>query len=148
MSKMTWIKILLPLVVFGTMAFFVSKWNVSLPPPKKIAPAKPQMLIDVIMPAYARAEQTDLNLYKRDPEAYADRFNRNNELYNRSISLVCEDQVKAGDTVQLKYFHQYDPPQETHWDLVSVKPPFYESVENGQYQYLEYLKGVVRVVVN
>lgn len=148
---MTFIKILLSTVVIGTMAFFIYEWNTPLlAPPKTVAPAKPQMLVEVIMPAYAKAEQTDIELYKRNPEAYAERFNMNNALYNRSIPFVFENEsgVKAGDTVELRYFHQYNPPQETHWDVVSVKKPFYESLENVQDHHLEYLKGVVRVVVN
>jgi hypothetical protein len=146
MSKMTWIKILLCVVVIGTMMFYIYSWNISLEPPKKVPPPKTQILVDVVMPAYAQAEQSDLVLYKKDPEAYADRFNRNSELYNRSLSLV-ENGVEAGDTVQLKYFHQYNPPQETYWKVVSIKPPFYESVENGEQSYVEHVKGVVRVAV-
>lgn len=35
-STMSWIKILLTLVVIGTMIFFICKWNVSLDPPRQI----------------------------------------------------------------------------------------------------------------
>jgi hypothetical protein len=152
MKKITFVKILLIVVFIGTMIFFTRKWNVSLEPPRQIKEVSKteklptQMVIDVVMPAYARAKQNDSDLHQRDPEAYADRFNRNNELYNRSVSFAYENGVSIGDTVQLKYFHQYDPPEETYWDLVSTKPPFYESVENQQYTYVEYTKGIVREV--
>ena len=152
---MSGVKIILTAIVLGTIVFLICKWNASLDPPRQIKEAvskteistqPTQIVIDVVMPAYVRAEQTDIDLYQRDPEAYANRFNSNNELYNRSVKFVYENGVQVGDTVQLKYFHKYDPPQETYWDLVSIKPPFYESVENGQYTYVEYSKGVVRRV--
>jgi hypothetical protein len=147
---MTWIKIILSVVVIGTIVFFICKWNVSLDPPQQIKEVTnteklpTQMVIDVVMPAYKRAEQNDIDLHHKDPEAYANRFNTNNELYSRSIKFAYENGVTVGDTVQLKYSHKYDPPQETYWDLVSIKSPFYESIENGQYTYVELIKGIVR----
>lgn len=144
-SKMSWVKIILTVVVIGVMVFFVSKSNVSLDPPRKIAPAKTQMLVDVVMPSYIMDEQNDVDLLHRDPEAYANRFNSNNELYNRSITLVCEN-VQAGDTVQLKYCSYFNYQTVSRWDLVSIEPPFYESIEQTESKYVEYIKGVVRVV--
>ena len=149
---MSWIKILLTVVVIGTIAFFICKRNVSLDPPRQIKEVSKteiiptRMVISVVMPAYVRAEQIDIDLHQRDPEAYANRYNNNNELYNRSVWFAYKNGVQVGDTVQLKYFHKYDPPQETYWGLVSIKPPFYESVENGEYTYIEYIKGVVRAL--
>lgn len=143
---MSWVKIILTVVVVSVMVFFVSKWNVSLDPPRKIAPAKTQMLVDVVMPAYILAEQYDVDLQQRNPEAYANRFNSNNELYNRSITLVNENGVQAGDTVQLKYCSYFNYRTVSNWDLVSVKPPFYESIEQTESKYVEYIKGVVRIV--
>lgn len=151
MSKMTILKITIVVIFLGVMTMWLNNagaFDKPLPPPQEIPPAKTQMLVDVIMPAHAEAEQTDIDLHKRDPEAYANRFNRNNALYNRSITLVWENGVQAGDTVQLKYFNQYDPPQKTYWELVSTNEPFYESTESGQYSYTEYVKGIVRVVAN
>lgn len=146
MKTITFTKIMLAVTVVGTITFLSFKWNVKLDPPAPIAPAQSQILVDVLMPAYAKAEQNDFDLYKRDPEAYANRFNRNSELYNRSLTLINEKGVNVGDTVQLKYFLQYNPPQETYWELTSTKSPFIESVENEQYTYTEYVKGVVRAV--
>lgn len=37
-SKMTWIKILLIVVVVGTMVLLVCKWSVKLDPPRQIKP--------------------------------------------------------------------------------------------------------------
>lgn len=110
---------------------------------EKIEATPTQMTVTVIMPAYAKAEQSDIKLWKKDWETYADRFNRNNDLYNRSIILDYKIGARVNDTVQLKYVSQYNPPQEKNWYVISAKPPFYESQENGQYTYVEYLKGIV-----
>lgn len=108
------------------------------------APPPSQMIVTLVMPAYAKAEQTDINLWKKNPEAYADQFNRNNGFYNQTLTLAYNDySVKVGDTLQLQYVSHYDPPQNKDWYLISKKPPFYESRENGQYTYVENLKGVV-----
>jgi hypothetical protein len=147
LSKMTWIKLSVLLVAIGSISLHASMSSVTLEPPREIAKAKTQLLVDIIMPAYAAAEQIDLALYDRDPDAYADRFNRNSALYNRSVGLPSEFEAKAGDTVLVKYYLQYDPPQQTYWEVISAKPPFNESVMSGQYTYVEYVKGVVRVAV-
>ncbi|MFZ4648842.1 MAG: hypothetical protein ACOYMB_04435 [Patescibacteria group bacterium] len=145
-SKMSWVKIILTAVVLGTILFFICKWNVTLDPPQKIGQAKTQMLVDVVMPAYIIAEQHDVELQQKNPEAYANRFNSNNELYNRSITLVCENGAQTGDTVQLKYCSYFNYQTVSLWALVSVKPPFYESIEQTESKYVEYIKGIVRVV--
>ncbi|MDA3802328.1 MAG: hypothetical protein PF488_00290 [Patescibacteria group bacterium] len=145
-STVNWVKIILTVVVLGMITIVVCKWNVSLEPPQKIESAKTQILVDVVMPAYIIAEQTDVDLQQRNPEAYANRFNSNNELYNRSITLVCENGVQSGDTVQLKYSFNYC--MTPHWDLISVKPPFYERFKQTDSNYIEYIKGVVSAVNN
>jgi hypothetical protein len=145
-SKMSWVKIILTAVVLGAIALLVCKWNVSLAPPQKVAPAKTQMLVDVVMPAYIIAEQKDIDLKQKNPDAYANRLNSNNELYNRSVTLVCENGVQPGDTVQLKYCSYFNYHTVSHWDLVSIEPPFYESIEQTESKYVEYIKGVVRAV--
>jgi len=147
-SKMTWIKILLPLAVIGTMIFFVCKWNVKLDPPRpikevsKITPT--QMVIDVVIPECIKAEQIDVDLSQRDPEAYANRFNSNNELYNRSLEFAYQSGVRVGDTVQLSYCSYFNYNSASHWDLVSVRPPFREGTEQTESRCVEYIKGVIR----
>jgi hypothetical protein len=145
--KMTWIKLSVLLVAIGSISLHASISSVTLPPPREIAQAKTQLLVDIIMPAYAVAEQTDLALYDRDPDAYADRFNRNNALYNRSIELSSDYEAKDGDTVLVKYSQPYNPSQNKYWEVISNKPPFIESVMSGEYSYIEHVKGVVRVAV-
>jgi len=143
---MTLIKILFVVAVVGTIVFLSFKWNVKLDPPAPIAIAQPQMLVDVVMPAYVIAEQYDADLMHRDPEAYAQRFNSNNTLYKRSLTFVCENGVSVGDTVELSYCSYFNYASASRWDLVSVKPPFYEREEQTESKYIEYLKGVVKAI--
>jgi len=134
-STMTWVKLSLTAVVVGTIVFFFCHWHVSLEPPQKVAPAKPQILVDVVMPAYIIAEQNDVAYVKS-----------NNELYNVSITLVCENAVNVGDTVQLSYCSYFNYRPVSRWDLIAVSPPFYEYIDQTESQHVEYIKGVVRVV--
>ena len=130
-SKMSWVKIILTTVVLGIMVFFIYKWNVKLDPPKEIAPAKTQILVEIVIPG-------NLDYKFKIPN---------------TLEFTCEDSVNVGDTVQLKYFNKYIAPQEvSSWELVSVTPPFYEKTEfndnptTGSYTHIEYMKGIVRVV--
>ncbi len=132
-SKMSWVKIILTTVVLGAMVFFIYKSNVKLDPPREIALAKTQILVDVIIP--------DVQEYEfKLPDA---------------LEFTCENRdVNVGDTVQLKYFDKYIAPhQVSRWELVSVEPPFYEKTEfndnptTGSYTHIEYMKGIVRAVV-
>lgn len=142
-SKMSWVKIILTAVVLGTIVFIVCKMSVSLDAPGKVAPAKTQILVDVVMPARIIAEQIDADLLQRDIEAYTSRFNSNKELYDRSIVLVCEKGIQFGDTVQLKYCFYNTA---SRLDLVSINPPFCESIERTEFGHVEYIKGVVIAV--
>jgi hypothetical protein len=131
-SKMSWVKIILTTVVLGTMVFFICKWNVSLDPPREIALAKTQILVDIVIP---NVREYEFKLPSK-------------------LEFTCENDVNVGDTVQLKYFNKYIAPHEvSRWELVSIQPPFYENTEfndnptTGSYTHIEYMKGIVRVVV-
>lgn len=131
-SKMSWVKIILTTVVLGTMVILIYKWNVKLDPPKEIALAKNQILVDVMIPNVREYE------FKLP----------------HTLEFTCENYVNVGDTVQLKYFNKYIAPHEvSRWELVSMEPPFYEKTEfndnptTGSYTHIEYMKGVVIVAV-
>lgn len=108
--------------------------------------APTQMVIDVIMPAYVRAQQNDADLYHRNPEAYTERFNSNNKLYNRSVTFPYENGVNVGDTIQLSYCSYFNYQDVSIWNFVSIEHPFYERTEQTESKYIEYIKGTVREV--
>lgn len=148
MKKISWGKIILTVVVIGIVVFVICEFNVSLDPPRQIEEVvktqlPTQIVVGVLMPAHAIAEQNDFHLQRSNPEAYANRFNSNNELYNRSIEFAYEAGMEIGDTIQLKYSSYFNYRDVSIWKLLYTKPPVYESIEQTESSYVEYLKCVV-----
>jgi hypothetical protein len=147
-SKMTWIKIILSVLVIGVMVFFICKWNIKLDPPQKIPLETPeiiitQMYVKVVMPARIIDQQYDADAMHSDPEGYAMRFNNNNEVYNKTLRFSYQNGAQVGDTVQLKYTDYFNYQTTSDWKIISIEPPFYESTESSESHSSEYIKGVI-----
>ncbi len=104
-----------------------------------------KMSVEVIWPKHAELERTDIKLWKKNPELYADHQNQNVALYTRSVAYDYVSGSKVGDTVQLRYYSHVTYPQSSSLQFVCTKAPFEEyQTQEGEGTMIEYLKGVVK----